>query len=51
MPSAPRTSFFALGVGRNVIWMDPTLELVAVIRWIDRDSCDGFCEKVMAAIN
>ncbi|MEM1298004.1 MAG: serine hydrolase [Pseudomonadota bacterium] len=50
MPSAPRSSFFALGVGRSVIWMDPDLDLVAVIRWIDRDSCDGFCEKIMQAL-
>ncbi len=51
MPSAPRSSFFALGVGRNVIWVDPVLELVAVIRWIDRDSCDGFCARVMDAVS
>ncbi len=50
MPSAPRTSFFALGVGRNVIWMDPELDLVAVVRWIDRDSCDAFCAEVMDAV-
>ncbi|MEM0991120.1 MAG: serine hydrolase [Pseudomonadota bacterium] len=51
MPSAPRTSFFALGVGRNVIWMDPELRLVVVVRWIDRDHCDGFCARVMAALD
>lgn len=50
MPSAPRTSFFALGVGRNLIWMDHDLGLVAVIRWIDRDSCDAFCAHVMDAL-
>ena len=50
MPSAPRTSYFALGVGRSVIWVDPVLDLVVVVRWIDRDSCDGFCAKVMAAL-
>ena len=50
MPSAPRTSYFALGVGRNVIWIDPQLEIVAVVRWIDRDNCDGFCGKVMGAL-
>lgn len=50
MPSAPRTSFFALGVGRNIIWVDPDLDLVAVVRWIERDACDGFCAAVMAAL-
>ncbi|MFK7944753.1 MAG: serine hydrolase domain-containing protein [Paracoccaceae bacterium] len=50
MPSAPRTSFFALGVGRSMIWIEPDLDLVCVVRWIDRDSCDGFCARVMAAL-
>ena len=49
-PTAPRSSYFALGVGRNVIWVDPALDLVAVVRWIERDAFDGFAERVMAAI-
>ncbi|MEM7423275.1 MAG: serine hydrolase [Pseudomonadota bacterium] len=49
-PTAPASSVFALGVGRNVIWVDPVLELVAVVRWLDRDSLDGFCAAVMAAL-
>ena len=50
MPSAPRSSYFALGVGRSIIWMDPSLDLTVVARWIDRDQCDGFCAKVVAAM-
>ncbi|MEM7686115.1 MAG: serine hydrolase [Pseudomonadota bacterium] len=50
-PSAPSTSYFAIGVGRNAIWVDPHLDLVAVVRWIDRDSFDGFVSRVMAAIS
>ena len=50
MPSAPRTSFFALGVGRNIIWIDPFLDLTVVVRWIDGDSCDAFCAKVMDSL-
>lgn len=49
-PSAPRTSYFAVGVGRNAIWIDPALDLVAVVRWIDNDAFDGFCARVMAAV-
>ncbi|HET7410091.1 MAG TPA: serine hydrolase, partial [Paracoccaceae bacterium] len=49
-PAARASSFFALGVGRNVIWVDPELELVAVLRWIERDAFDGFAERVMAAL-
>jgi CubicO group peptidase (beta-lactamase class C family) len=49
-PPAPRSSYFALGVGRNVIWVDPSLDLVAVVRWIERDAFDGFAERVMQAL-
>jgi CubicO group peptidase (beta-lactamase class C family) len=49
-PTAPRSSYFALGVGRNIIWVDPELDLVAVVRWIERDAFDGFAERVITAL-
>ena len=49
-PSAPRTSYFAIGVGRNAIWIDPALDLVAAVRWIENDAFDGFCDRVVAAL-
>lgn len=49
-PAAPGTSYFAIGVGRNAIWIDPALDLVAVVRWIERDAFDGFAERVMSAL-
>jgi CubicO group peptidase (beta-lactamase class C family) len=49
-PPAPRTSYFALGVGRNVIWIDPALDLVVVVRWIEGDAFDGFAGRVMQAM-
>lgn len=48
-PSAPETSFFALGAGTNLIWIDPALDLVGVIRWIDQGSIDGFLRLASAA--
>ena len=48
--SAPATSFFALGAGGNVIWVDPEHDLVAVIRWTDTSKIDGFMELVVDAI-
>ncbi len=50
-PSAPQTSFYALGAGRNLIWVDPDHDLVVVVRWIDPDSCDEFMKRVLAALN
>jgi CubicO group peptidase (beta-lactamase class C family) len=50
-PAAPRTSYFALGVGRNIIWIDPDLDLVAVVRWLERDAFNGFAKTVMDAMD
>ncbi len=48
-PAAPETSYFALGHGRNVIWIDPALDLVVVTRWIEGPKFNGFAEHVMRA--
>ena len=49
-PAAPRSSFFAKGVGSNIIWVDPDHDMVTVIRWIEREQFPAFVEKVIAAI-
>jgi len=50
-PSAPADSAFALGAGANAVWIAPSLDLVVVVRWIDRDRMDGFFGKVRAALS
>ncbi len=35
MPSAPESAFVHVGNGNNLIYVDPSHQLVAVIRWID----------------
>jgi hypothetical protein len=50
VPSAPESSFFALGSGGNVIWIDPDHDLVVVTRWLDFDALDGFARRVVAAM-
>jgi len=47
--NAPESSFFALGAGYNVIWLDPELELVAVTRWIEQARINDWIGKVMEA--
>ena len=47
--TAPCSSSFAFGVGRNLIWVDPEYDLVVVVRWLERDAFDGFAELVMQA--
>ncbi len=49
-PSAPESSFFALGAGHNVIWMDPDHDLVGVARWIDQGAMDRFFQLVLSAL-
>ena len=49
-PSAPESSFCALGAGRNVIWIEPENDLVVVLRWIDTDRADEFMKRVLAAV-
>lgn len=48
-PSAPADSFFAIGAGGNVVWIAPSDDLVAVLRWIDPDALDGWIARVLAA--
>ena len=49
-PAAPRTSFFAKGVGANIIWVDPTHDIVCVVRWIKKERFPEFVARVIAAI-
>ena len=48
-PSAPATSFFALGAGSNLIWIDTALDIVGVFRWIDQSKINTFLGHVMSA--
>ena len=48
--NAPESSVFAYGAGANYVWVDSPRDLVAVVRWIDPDSMDGFIARVMSAV-
>ena len=50
LPSAPSSAFTHIGAGTNMIYVDPEHDLVAVVRWIDNKSLNGFVEKLLAAI-
>jgi CubicO group peptidase (beta-lactamase class C family) len=49
-PSAPASSFVALGARDNVVWIDPEHDIVAVVRWIGPGATDGFIGRVLAAV-
>ena len=48
-PSAPATSFAAIGAGSNTIWVDPEHDLVVVWRW-HQGNGDELFKRVLASI-
>jgi hypothetical protein len=48
--SAPETSFFAMGAGTNLLWIDQEVGIAAAIRWIDQNKIDAFLGRVMASL-
>ncbi len=48
-PGLPETAFSALGAGSNVIWVEPEQGIVAVLRWINGASTEGFIDRLLAA--
>ena len=49
-PSAPASCYAARGAGSNLIWIDPDHDLVAVVRWIDKASVNGFVKLVVESV-
>jgi CubicO group peptidase (beta-lactamase class C family) len=49
-PAATEDSFFALGSGGHVTWVDPSNDLVAILRWADGAAIDDFMKQVNAAL-
>ena len=50
-PDAPRSGFFAVGAGASVLWIDPALDLVVVLRWIDQARLNEICAGFIASLN
>ena len=48
--TTPEACYAARGAGSNLIWIDPQHDLVAVVRWIDKSSMDGFIQLVLEAV-
>ncbi len=49
-PAAPAGSYFAVGAGGNITWIDPAHDLVAVLRWIDNAQLGRFIALVCEAL-
>lgn len=48
--AAPANAFFHVGNGTNIIYCDPTNDIVAVVRWIENGSVNGFVERLLGAV-
>jgi CubicO group peptidase (beta-lactamase class C family) len=49
--NATEGSFFASGAGGNITWIDPSIDLVAVMRWMDPAAINGFIALTMRALD
>jgi len=49
-PSAPATAYAHIGNGTNAIYVDRENDIVAVIKWMDDKSIDGFLKLVLMAL-
>ncbi|MBE9604617.1 serine hydrolase [Acetobacteraceae bacterium H6797] len=49
-PSLPRSSYFALGAGGNVTWVEPELDVVAVFRWLAPAQMDAVLAKFLPGL-
>ena len=47
LPSAPVSSYYHLGNGTNMVYVDTEHELVMVVRWIDTKAMDGVVKRVL----
>lgn len=48
---APHTSWFAIGAGSSITWVDPKLEWVCVMRWIDSAKTNDCIAKLMQSLS
>ncbi|MEO7156718.1 MAG: serine hydrolase, partial [Vicinamibacterales bacterium] len=49
-PSAPASSYAALGNGSNIIWVDPEHDMVLVWHWYQNNAMDGILQRLVGAV-
>lgn len=47
----PADASLMLGAGQNIVWIDPTNDLVCVLRWIDSSSVEAVLAAIIAALD
>ena len=51
MPNAPASSYFAIGAGQHMIWIERENNVVVVARWIDAAKTNDFIGHVIASLD
>ncbi|MEL7115592.1 MAG: serine hydrolase [Pseudomonadota bacterium] len=49
-PGASADSYFGMGVGTQLLWIDPANDMVAVLRWIEKDAAPELVARVARAV-
>ena len=49
--SASAASYFAIGAGGSITWVDPERQMVVVVRWINADHANEFFRLVGTAVD
>jgi CubicO group peptidase (beta-lactamase class C family) len=47
---APHSSYFAVGAGQSIIWIEPERDLIMVARWIDEAATNELIARVMDSL-
>jgi hypothetical protein len=47
---ASRESWFMVGAGGHLVWMEPKHQAVVVVRWLDSARAPGFVTRVARAL-
>jgi len=50
LPSAPASAFAHIGNGTNMVYVDRENDIVAVVRWIENESLDGFVKLLLESV-
>ncbi len=49
-PGTSEQAWFMVGAGGNYVWMEPAMDAVVVVRWLDSARFAGFCERMTLAL-
>lgn len=49
-PSVPASSYFGVGAGSSFMWIEPSMQLALIVRWLNPDHADEFFGRIASAV-